>query len=117
MVDIPGALHSKRWSAPSGRPATSPTRSTGTPTLSAGESIVPCVRDLLTVGLGEDLVGGLGPGEWVGDRPWLAALSRLIHRRRWGEGFAVTPATLLAWYRQFLTGQALPRGWRGWGAP
>jgi hypothetical protein len=27
---------------------------------------VPCVRDLLTVGLGEDLVGGLGPGEGVG---------------------------------------------------
>jgi putative transposase len=32
-----------------------------------------------------------------GDRMWLAALSRLIPRRRWGEVFAVTPATLLAW--------------------
>jgi putative transposase len=31
----------------------------------------------------------------VGDRLWLAALSRLIPRRRWGEVFAVTPATLL----------------------
>jgi len=28
--------------------------------------LVPCIRDLLTVGLGEDLVGGLGPGEGVG---------------------------------------------------
>jgi putative transposase len=24
-----------------------------------------------------------------GDRPWLAALSRLVPRRRWGEVFAV----------------------------
>ena len=31
-----------------------------------------------------------------GDRLWLAALSRLIPRRRWGEVFAVTPATLLS---------------------
>jgi hypothetical protein len=31
-----------------------------------------------------------------GDRLWLAALSRLIPRQRWGEVFAVTPATLLA---------------------
>jgi hypothetical protein len=31
-----------------------------------------------------------------GDRLWLAALSRLVPRRRWGEVFAVTPATLLA---------------------
>ena len=35
-----------------------------------------------------------------GDRVWLAALSRLIPRRRWGEVFAVTPATLLAWHRR-----------------
>ena len=27
-----------------------------------------------------------------GDRLWLAALSRLIPRRRWGEVFTVTPA-------------------------
>jgi hypothetical protein len=32
-----------------------------------------------------------------GDRLWLAALSRLIPQHRWGEVFAVTPATLLAW--------------------
>ena len=32
-----------------------------------------------------------------GDRLWLAVLSRLVPRRRWGEVFAVTPATLLAW--------------------
>ena len=38
-----------------------------------------------------------------GDRLWLAALSRLIPRRRWGEVFAVTPATLLAWHRRLVT--------------
>jgi putative transposase len=38
-----------------------------------------------------------------GDRLRLAALSRLIPRRRWGEVFAVTPATLLAWHRQLVT--------------
>jgi transposase InsO family protein len=37
-----------------------------------------------------------------GDRLWLAALSRLIPRRRWGEMFAVTPATLLAWHRRLV---------------
>ncbi len=36
-------------------------------------------------------------------RLWLAALSRLIPRRRWGEMFAVTPATLLAWHRRLVT--------------
>jgi len=36
------------------------------------------------------------------DRLWLAALSRLIPRRRWGEVFAVTPATLLAWHRRLV---------------
>ena len=35
-----------------------------------------------------------------GDRLWLAALSRLIPRRRQGEVFAVTPATLLTWHRR-----------------
>jgi hypothetical protein len=34
------------------------------------------------------------------DRLRLAALSQLIPRRRWGEVFAVTPATLLAWHRR-----------------
>jgi putative transposase len=37
-----------------------------------------------------------------GDRLWLAALSRLIPRQRWGEVFAVTPATLLAWHRRLV---------------
>ncbi len=37
------------------------------------------------------------------DRLWLAALSRLIPRHRWGEVFAVTPATLLAWHRRLVT--------------
>ena len=36
------------------------------------------------------------------DRLWLAALSRLIPRWRWGEVFRVTPATLLAWHRRLL---------------
>ncbi len=38
-----------------------------------------------------------------GDRLWLVALSRLIPRRRRGEVFAVTPATLLAWHRRLVT--------------
>ena len=38
----------------------------------------------------------------AGDRLWLAALSRLIPRHRWGEVFAVTPATLLAWHRRLV---------------
>jgi len=40
-----------------------------------------------------------------GDRLWLAALSRLIPRHRWGEVFAVTPATLLAWHRRLVAGR------------
>jgi len=36
------------------------------------------------------------------DRLWLAALSRLVPRRRWGEMFPVTPATLLAWHRRLV---------------
>ena len=38
-----------------------------------------------------------------GDRLWLAALSRLVPRRRRAEVFAVTPATLLAWHRRLVT--------------
>jgi len=38
----------------------------------------------------------------AGDRLWLAALSRLVPRRRWGEVFMVTPATLLAWRRRLV---------------
>jgi putative transposase len=34
------------------------------------------------------------------DRVCLAALARLIPRRRWAEVFPVTPATLLAWHRR-----------------
>jgi hypothetical protein len=34
------------------------------------------------------------------DRAWLAALARLVPRRRWAEVFSVTPATLLAWHRR-----------------
>ena len=37
-----------------------------------------------------------------GDRLWLAALSRLIPRQRWGQVFNVTPATLLAWHRRLV---------------
>ena len=37
-----------------------------------------------------------------GDRLWLAALSRLVPRRRWGEVFMVLPATLLAWHRRLV---------------
>ena len=37
-----------------------------------------------------------------GDRLWLAPLSRLVPRRQWGEVFAVTPATLLAWHRRLV---------------
>ena len=38
----------------------------------------------------------------LGDRLWLTALSRLVPRRRWGEVFMVTPATLLAWHRRLV---------------
>ena len=37
-----------------------------------------------------------------GDRLWLAALSRLVHRRRWADLFQVTPATLLRWHRHLV---------------
>jgi putative transposase len=37
------------------------------------------------------------------DRLWLAALSKLIPRHRWGDVFAVTPATLLAWHRRLVS--------------
>jgi putative transposase len=33
------------------------------------------------------------------NRVWLAALSRLVSRRRWAEVFPVTPATILRWHR------------------
>ena len=34
------------------------------------------------------------------DRMWLAALARLVPRRRWVEVFPVCPATVLAWHRR-----------------
>jgi putative transposase len=37
------------------------------------------------------------------DRLWLAALSKLIPRHQWGEVFAVTPATSLAWHRRLVS--------------
>jgi putative transposase len=37
------------------------------------------------------------------DRVWLAALSRLLPRRRWREVFAVTPATVLVWHRRLVS--------------
>ena len=40
-----------------------------------------------------------------GDRAWLAALTRLVPRRRWAEVFLVTPATLLAWHRRLAAGK------------
>ena len=36
------------------------------------------------------------------DRLWLAALSRLVSRRRWPRVFPVTPATLLRWHRDLV---------------
>ena len=33
------------------------------------------------------------------DRLWLAALSRLVSRRRWPQVFPVAPATILRWHR------------------
>jgi hypothetical protein len=38
------------------------------------------------------------PADWL----WLAALLRLVPRRRWGEVFPVTPATVLAWHRRLV---------------
>jgi putative transposase len=37
-----------------------------------------------------------------GDRLWLAALSRLVSRRRRAEVFPVTPATILRWHRNLI---------------
>jgi len=36
------------------------------------------------------------------DRAWLAALARLIPRKRWSEVFPITPGTLLAWHRKLV---------------
>ena len=37
------------------------------------------------------------------DRAWLAALSRLLPRRRWAEVFPVTPATMLTRHRKLVS--------------
>src|ERR687896_2508928 len=39
------------------------------------------------------------PADWV----WLAALSRLLPRRRWTKIFPVTPATIMAWHRKLVS--------------
>ncbi len=39
------------------------------------------------------------------DRLWLAALARLIPRRRRAAIFPITPATLLAWHRRLVAGK------------
>ena len=39
------------------------------------------------------------------DRAWLAALARLVPRRRWAGVFPITPATLLAWHRRLAAGK------------
>ena len=36
------------------------------------------------------------------DRVWLAALSRLVSRRRWPEVFPDTPAAILRWHRDLI---------------
>ena len=38
-----------------------------------------------------------------GDRAWLAALSRLLPRRRWVEVFPVTPAMMLTWHCELVS--------------
>ena len=43
----------------------------------------------------------------LADRLWLAALARLIPRRRWAAIFPITPATLLAWHRRLVAGKYL----------
>ncbi|WP_433191223.1 tyrosine-type recombinase/integrase [Actinoallomurus sp. CA-150999] len=37
------------------------------------------------------------------DRLWLAALSRLVNRRRWSQIFPVIPATILRWHRHLVS--------------
>jgi putative transposase len=51
------------------------------------------------------------------DRVWLAALARLLPRRRWSEIFPVTPATLLAWHRRLTASKYDTSGRREPGRP
>jgi transposase InsO family protein len=51
------------------------------------------------------------------DRIWLAALSRLLSRARWADVFTITPATLLAWHRRFVSRRWDYSDQRGVGRP
>jgi transposase InsO family protein len=51
------------------------------------------------------------------DRLWLAALSRLVSRRRWPEVFPVTPATILRWHRDLVARKWTYTGRRRPGRP
>src|SRR6266566_1927239 len=51
------------------------------------------------------------------DRAWLAALARLVPRRRWADVFPVTPATLLAWHRRLAAKKYDTSGRRSPGRP
>src|SRR5256885_14176449 len=51
------------------------------------------------------------------DRAWLAALARIVSRRRWAEVFPVTPATLLAWHRRLAAKNYDTSGRRSPGRP
>ena len=51
------------------------------------------------------------------DRLWLAALSHLLPRGRWGEVFGVRPATLLRWHRRLVAGRWTYSERRGPGRP
>ena len=57
------------------------------------------------------------PGPLSASRLWLAALSRLIPRRRRGEVFTVTPATLLSWHRRLVACRWNYMSQRGPGRP
>ena len=48
---------------------------------------------------------------------WLAALARLIPRRRWAAIFPITPATLLAWHRKLAAKRYDTSGRRKPGRP
>jgi transposase InsO family protein len=51
------------------------------------------------------------------DRLWLAALSRLVNRRRWADIFPVTPATILRWHRGVVARKWAYTDRRGPGRP
>src|ERR1039458_3817130 len=51
------------------------------------------------------------------DRAWFAALAQIVARRRWSEGFPVTPATLPAWHRRLAAKKYDTSGGRRPGRP